>query len=101
MDRSCKLRLCYSCIRSRIVDTKIDFTGTIQPHQPLIACLIVRHLERAASDADDAVRRTVILRTELDTALNFRICDVHIADIDGVVFSADVDAIGTRRLWIT
>ena len=101
MDRSCKLRLCCSCIRSRIVDTKIDFTGTIQPHQPLIACLIVRHLEPAASEADDAVRRTVILRTELDTALNFRICDVHIADIDGVVFSADVDAIGTRRLWIT
>ena len=100
MDRSCKLRLCCSCIRSRIIDTKIDFTCTIQPHQPLIARLVVRHLERAASDADDAVRCTVILRTELDAALNFRICDVYISDIDGVVFSADVDAIGARRLWI-
>ena len=96
MDWSRQLHLCRARIRPRIIDAEVDIACTAQPHQPLIARFIVRHLERAASDADNTVRCTVILRTDLDAALNPRIGNIHMADIDGVVCAADVDAIGAR-----
>ena len=97
MNRACKHRLCRTCIRAVLVDTEIDLARAAQPHEPLITRLVVRHLERAAADADDAVRRIVVLRAELNAALDLLMVNVHAADIDVVVLAEDMDAVDVRR----